>query len=347
MPARVLVVGCHLGLAEHMDAGLIRGFRQIGCQVGTFDYRASNFLPGILRRVVPSHLRHRLSPRRLPAVERADTGVSNRRFLVKIRRFRPDVLVALQAERLSGESIAAARRHGLVAMNWIGDEPWRFLPEDIIPAYDLWAVFDRTLGGWLLEHGARRVEHLPVACDPTLHHPVPLSPHERRRWASRVCFVGGHTEPRENVLESVADLGLSIWGPGWRQARSPRIRECIRASRMLSRAEWLKAFAAADLVLNIHSQGQEGLNLRVWEALGCEACLVSNYMADFDRFLNGLVVTFGDAGELRQRCQELLADPERRTAMARRARQHVLRAHTYAHRAETFLRWAQMCRGAR
>ena len=93
-------------------------------------------------------------------------------------------------------------------------------------------------------------------------------------------------------------------------------------------------------MINIHSQGKEGLNLRVWEAMAAGACLVTDYRADINRFLSGTVETFTSLGELRQCCQKLLADPAGRKQIAQEGRRRVLAQHTFRHRAEQILKWA-------
>ncbi len=341
---RILVVGSHLGYVQHMDEGLIHGFAEIGCEVASFDYRASSLTPNWLRRLIPHGIRHRLSPRRLSSVERMDRLVSNNHFTARLNDVRPQLVVSLQAERLSAESIKSAAELGAVTMNWIGDEPWRNVPPAIVSAYDIWMVIDPTWGPWLVERGARRVEHLAVACDPLVHRPVTLNEAARERWRSRLCFVGGYGENRERILASVADMGLSIWGPGWEQAKQPELRQCVRQSRMLTREEWQQAFAAAEVVLNIHAQGQECLNMKVFEALSAEVCLLSDYKRDLDRVLNGVVASFRDEAELRHQCKLLLASVERRRSLAQLGRKEVLQRHTFAHRARQMREWAESAR---
>ncbi len=149
---------------------------------------------------------------------------------------------------------------------------------------------------------------------------------------------------RAAFLSSIADLGLAIWGPGWDKGEQGPLRRCIRGSQALSREKWLKAYSAADIVVNIHSQGKEGLNLRVWEALAAGACLVTDHRGDIDRFLSGTVETFTSLSELRRCCQKLLSDSAGRKQMAQGGRQRVLAQHTFCHRAEQILKWAAECK---
>lgn len=339
MIKRVLLAGSQLGLIDQSDISLYDGFRQMGCTVKAFDYRATSFLPRWISRLVPKSMRG-LSPRRLPGVEQADSSMSNRRFVSLIKRFRPQLIIALQAERLTPAALCRARESGAVLMNWMHDHPEGRIDAEVVPLYDCWLVWDLSLSGWFMERGAKRVEHLPVACDPKRHYPAALSADEKKRWRSRVCFVGGYQPNRAALLATLADMGLAIWGPGWEKADSAALKACIRGTQALDRKDWLKAYAAADIVVNIHSQASEGLNLRVWEALASRACLVTDHRADIDRFLKGVVAVFHSPEELRRRCQELLKDEALRRQVAEEGYQRVLTHHTFRHRAEQILMWA-------
>ncbi len=339
MVNRIVLAGSQLGLVDQSDSSLLDGFKQLGCSVTPFDYRATTFIPRWLSKIIPKSAR-KLSPRKLPGVEQADASASNRRFVLLVQRFRPQLVIALQAERLTPASLCRAQDAGAVLMNWILDDPEGRIDAEVVPLFDCWLVWDASVAQWLSKRGAKRVEHLPVACDPKRHYPVALSGTEKKRWKSSLCFVGGYQPNRESLLAAVSDMGLAVWGPGWEKAQSPALKPCIRGTEALGREAWLKAYAAADIVINIHSQGSAGLNLRVWETLAAGACLISDYRADIDRFLQGLVGVFRSQDELRRLCQGLLTDESRRKQMAEAGRKQVLARHTFRHRAEQILKWA-------
>lgn len=337
-PPRLLMVGAHWGAFEQMEACIERAASRLGWPSARFDYQAQSLLPSWLSGLVPASLRRALSARRLRAVEASDRTRSNRRFLDLLEGFRPDILLALRAERLDPGSVEAARERGAFAVNWLGDDPAPRVPDALVPAYDLWAVIDRGWGEWLRARGARRVEHLPLGCDPQLHRPAELSPEERRLWGSRLCFVGTRDERRERLLAAVAELGLAVWGPGWDAAKGP-VRRCVRSAGRIGRAEWLKAYAGAELVLNMHAQGEQGLNLRTWEALAAGACLVCEGRADLERLLPGCAAPFDGPEDLRRVCERLLADPGRRRALAAAGRERALGRHSFDRRLETLAGW--------
>ena len=343
---RVLLVGCHFGRVEETDALLERALIESGCEVKTFDYLASAVRVPLVHSLVPARIRSLLSPRRIAAVAQHDAQASNVRFVEAVRHFQPDAVLALRAERLDAAALAVARKQA-VLLNWTSDEPWRFNPSETVECFDLWAVTDRTWETWLAERGASRVEYLALACDPKLHAPVELSADEKTKWRSEICFVGSYLPLRENYLKSVADLGLAVWGPGWDQVQDAALRRCVRSSRPLARKDWLKAYAAAKVVVNIQGQGVEGLSLRIWEALAAQTCLVTDYRIDFERLLPGQGASFRSAAELKSICQALLADEPRRLKLARAGREAVLNGHTFLHRAKTLVAWMEAIRRER
>ena len=234
MISRLVLVGSQLGLVDQSDISLLEGFQQLDCQVRAFDYRATTFVPRWLSRMIPRRMR-KLSPRQLPGVEQADSSASNKRFVALIKRFHPELVIALQAERLTPVALCEVRKAGCLLINWMHDEPEGRINPEVVPLYDCWLVWDASAAQWLRECGAKRVEHLPVACDPKRHYPVALSASEKQQWASKICFVGGFMPNRAAFLSSIADLGLAIWGPGWDKGEQGPLRRCIRGSQALSR----------------------------------------------------------------------------------------------------------------
>jgi spore maturation protein CgeB len=76
---------------------------------------------------------------------------------------------------------------------------------------------------------------------------------------------------------------------------------------------------------------------RVFDALACGTCVLSDEVPGMGELLDDAVATFSDADDLAVRARELLDDEGQRAARAARGRRAVLAAHTWQHRAATLV----------
>ncbi len=256
-----------------------------------------------------------------------------RRLVATVRHHRPDLVLVFKGATLDPEIIAAVRAAAPRPKwaNWFPDSPHLLdLSLRIGAGYDHCFIFDtsmvdrhRTLG--------RSASYLAEGCDPAYHRPLPDPSWSR----SRIAFVGTHEPDRARALESIRDLGLATWGPGW-------------PTGPLYGDDFVRAFSNADVALNVHQFFGEpaergrygtGANRRVVELAAIGTVQLCDAKADLGRNfeLESEVVPFADARELRARVEELLADPALRASIAARARARALREHTWRHRLEALL----------
>jgi spore maturation protein CgeB len=157
--------------------------------------------------------------------------------------------------------------------------------------------------------------------------------------ASRVLFVGNTRSVERPVVLGAVDAGLplTLVGAGWERYLDPRLvtREHVPYAELPG---W---YRSADVVLNDHWDDMARWGLvsnRVFDALACGACVVSDEVPGLGALLDDAVVTFRDRADVGPVVRALLADPDARAARAERGRRAVLAAHTWAHRAETLVR---------
>ncbi len=200
---------------------------------------------------------------------------------------------------------------------------------------DTWQVFSDYESAWtgdftfvaqrefiapMADTGAPRVQWLPLAADPEVHHPVAVP------VTGDIGFVG-----------SVDALV---------HRERPRIIELLRSAfrvRVDSRVffdDYLRALCATPIALN-HSAVDE-LNMRVFEAMAAGRMLITNRAAArnglLDIFRDGEhLVTYADDAELIDKTRHYVAHPEERDAIARAGLEAVIAAHTYDHRAANIL----------
>ncbi|MFA6434233.1 MAG: glycosyltransferase [Elusimicrobiales bacterium] len=314
-----------------------RAFETAGAGVEFFNDRRY-LIPGLLRRGIPP-------------LERLDLLRLNLGLLRKAAVYRPDIFFACGGVRVAPYTPAELRRKGVKTVLWITDPP----REDsgsisaAAPFYD--RVFcSGTEAVELLEKaGLSGAKLLPYACDPELHQKQLLTGEEKNKFSCDVCFAGtvlpGLYPKRVELLESISDLDLKVWGPGTGALPPGSPLKSRTAGGNTPPAVWLKAYSAAKIVLCMHFSDPRGkypchqASPRVFEAMACGAFLLCDAQKDVaSLFEDGRhLVIFKDARELRQKIAYYLAYPEKREAIARAGRDEVLKKHTYADRIKTVL----------
>jgi spore maturation protein CgeB len=190
----------------------------------------------------------------------------------------------------------------------------------------------------LLEHGARRVEYLPFAYDPALHHPSFATGGAGEFPA--VAFVGSFSEERAEWLDHVADRDLGIWGHLWtgRAARRyPRLRAAVKGPPQPGPAV-SRIYARSGIGLNLIQVYPNGHNMRTFEAPASGGFVMSTRTTELLELFaeDREVVCFESPDELRSKVAFYLARPEARARIARAGWERVL-TETYAKRAATVL----------
>ena len=186
--------------------------------------------------------------------------------------------------------------------NWFPDDPHLLeLSLKLAPAYDAFFTHDSYSAALHRERGYP-THYLPFGVDTVRLQPVAVPPQNR----SALAFVGTRDVPRAHLLDSITDLGLSAWGPGW--PRGP-----------LYGSAFIRTLCGADIGLNVHQQVPplgdparygHGANLRVFElaALGtpqlCDAKADISSLFEPDRE----IVLYHDVAELRAQVERMRRD---------------------------------------
>jgi len=279
----------------------------MGCSVVTVEERTRG-LDALLRR---------------PLARRLDTAM---------RAHRPDLVLVFKGGSLEPEVIEQLRNRCAARwVNWFPDSPHLLeLSLRIGRAYDRCFIFDTSM---VDRHRAigRTADYLAEGFDPGYHRPLLDA-----SWAREpMVFVGTHEPLRARALESVRDLGVATWGPGW--PRGPLFGD-----------DFIRAFSNADVALNVHQFFGEapekgrygtGANRRVFELAGIGTVQLCDAKVDLERnFATGSeIVSFRNLEELREQARWLLEAPDTRQQIAGRARARALAEHTWRHRLEELL----------
>jgi spore maturation protein CgeB len=212
----------------------------------------------------------------------------------------------------------------------------------LVPEYD-W-IFTYGGGAPVVQRytalGARACVPVYNALDPTTHHPV--QPREELR--ADLAFLGNRLPDREarveefffRAVEALPERRFLLGGAGW-EDRAMGL-ENLRYLGHVSPVDHNALNCSALAVLNVSrdSMAANGWSpaTRVFEAAGAGACLITDWWAGVEDFLEPAeqVLVAHDGDEVAALLAEL--DEQRARTIGKAARERVLAEHTYAQRAE-------------
>ena len=213
-----------------------------------------------------------------------------------------------------------------------------------LPLYDLFCTHTRAAVPYLRQMGCRAPFYLPLAADPYLHHPMPLSAADRKAFGCDLVFVGNWRPEHDRLFTALEGFDLAIWGPkdwGRYARRGSWARSRWRGRPLMTGVEYAKAHLAAKIALDpIDPLNVPSHNMRLFETAACGVfSLVSRTVEVQDLFREGeTVICFDGADELLTKVRYYFAHPAERQRIAQRAHEHVVNGgHTYVDRARTLL----------
>lgn len=186
--------------------------------------------------------------------------------------------------------------------------------------------------------GARECIPIYNAVDPETHHPVPPDP----RFAADLAFLGNRLPDREarvdafflQAARSLPSAKFLLGGSGWDAAALPaNVQHLGHVPTRDHNA--FNVTPRAVLNVNRESMADTGFSppTRVFEAAGAGACLVTDAWRGVELFLapGDEVLVARDGNDVADLLAELTS--ERARTIGARARERVLREHTYDQRA--------------
>ncbi len=216
---------------------------------------------------------------------------------------------------------------------------------DAIPHFDLVLTYGggEPVVSAFRRFGARDCVPLYNALDPATHFPAAPDP----RFACDLGLLANRLPDREtrierfflDVAERLPDKQFVLGGSGWSSKAMPAN---VRAVGHVGTGDHNAFFASGRATLNVNrdSMAKYGFSppTRVFEAIGCGACLITDAWEGVELFLElgREVLVAANADDVVHHLRELT--PERAAEIAGRARRHILADHTYARRAQQFNR---------
>ncbi|MDD5259391.1 MAG: glycosyltransferase [bacterium] len=284
---------------------------------------------------------HRLAQAKSRFIAGIDAWLMNKKLLAVCRNYQPDLVFVSKGELIFPDTLAAIKKLGIRTVNWISDDPFRYLADEVLPLYDLFFVYDPYFIEILGKKGAKNPLYLPLAFDEEIFKTITLTAGEKEKFGSDLCFVGTHDRQREEMLASLAGkFNLKIWGSGWKAARSESLR-ANAVDKFLSPVDINKVYNASKICLNIHhEQTRWGVNMRTFEATGSGCLLVTDNPRELRNMfvIGNEVAIYSDKDETNSILERYLKNGTERQRLALNGQQRSRNHHTYAHRMQNILK---------
>ena len=289
----------------------------------------------------------RVSSSSLEYLENSFLQVVSSAILAKVDFFQPDMVLALAQAPLSRQALKKLRADNVVSAMWFVEDfriftYWRAFA----PYYDIFAVIQKEpFFSELKAAGVENHLYLPLAADPDFHKPVQPGPVELKKWGSDLSFMGAGYPNRRMAFKELTGYDFKIWGTEWDgdAALAPYVQ---MSGRRVTSEECVKIFNASKINLNLHStldidhevKPGDFVNPRTFELASCAAFqLVDCRELLSELFSSDELVVFSSMHELKKKIDCFLGDSQGRHSFASRARERVLKEHTYKHRMETLI----------
>lgn len=251
--------------------------------------------------------------------------------------FTPDVLLLMYNFLTAKGVIRLKRKHGCIVGSCI-DHNYLLSGEaaQVLSLSDFAIVHDSYLTPIIQGSGLGQVKnvfYLPGLVEPTEHVPMALSQEDRARYGANIAFIGCKGPDRLTALPRIANRGLRIWGISEEWKAYPELYSLV-VEEPIYGIRKTKIYNAASIVFSLEEKTKQinSLNPRITEVLACGGFVLCNWTKDLEEagFQDGHnVAWFKTPDEMEAKVDYYLSDPQKRHAVSRRGREHVLQKLTY------------------
>lgn len=259
---------------------------------------------------------------------------------------RYDVVIVFKGGLLTPTTLSRAKKLSAKSV-WINinpDDPFNFTNSgstnrnivNSIPLFNIYATWSKRLIEPLRTHGCDNVCFLPFGYNPDWHYPVDT--HDER-LKDTISFVGCWDKNREQILTSLADFPLAIYGDFWDRisSRSP-LRRFIHPYNIYG-DKLRSVISSSRASLNIlRPQNYGAHNMRTFEIPAMGGLMITTRSEEQEAYFPSgrASLSYTNIDELREMVKRVLSDEDFAEAVKRNA--YALRAgNSYRDRAEFLL----------
>lgn len=315
----------------------------LGHGVKVFDFRQSQYLKSNLGASVKSFIKKILPVNKYPLpsiVGSLENDKMNNSLLISVKEYKPDIVFVLMGDTISASILEKIKQEGTIIVNWFLDSvahPVRkSFVENVSRFYDYFFMIDSEEVLNYVKVSARVIKTMHIGCYPKVHKKISLSEKEKNEYGSDVSFVGTVKYKRAEVLGSLNEFNLGVWGY-WAD-RVSWLEKCYRKQYVYGE-EAVKIYNASKIVLDIHlayGSGEKIFNVtpRIFEVPASGGFL----LVDANSLLSDLykigeeIVCYNNENDLKEKIVYYLKHPEEREKIVLKGRQRAYSDHTYEKR---------------
>ena len=325
---RILVVGAIKGGTVPIGRAIYSAFKEIGQEADFLDY--SDLLEEFIQ---------------VEAVK--DIELTNQfllkckiRLLEKVVDFKPEVIFGVAQSPLNNiEVLCELKKADIILCYWFVEdyrifEYWK----TIAPYFDHFFTIQKD-PFWeeLNRMGGHNYHYLPAAFDSNLEFFADEGNHK-----ISATFVGAPYANRVHFFGKLRRRDFEIYGEEWCKYPNPAVKI---GDRRISEKEAREIYQRTLINLNLHSNSEpcwpsgDFVNLRSFELAGLGAFQLTDMRKLLTLHFDPAdeVVALASWEDMLKAIDYFLEHQEEREAFAERAQEHVMKEHTYRHRAEEIL----------
>lgn len=217
-----------------------------------------------------------------------------------VEEFTPHLVLSIKGEAVMPKTLDWIKHEvGAKTALWYPDDPRFFqsLVKHVAPNYDYVFTSSENAISMYKELGIEHVYRLPFACEPIIHRKMNLNDGEKKKYDVSVVFAGTYTRSRARFIKALmkARVRVQVYGSYWKYfMRSYNVHDGVYG------VEMVKLFNSSKVVLNFHADSRYGPNMRVFEATGSGAFLLTDNAEDLGSLfkIGKEIMIFNDVREL-------------------------------------------------
>ncbi|MCS0674054.1 glycosyltransferase [Cytobacillus firmus] len=269
-----------------------------------------------------------------------------------VHLFKPDLAFTLTGLRIPLAMLVWLKQQGIKTAVWLTEDPYYIdQTSDLIEYFDFVFTIDSAALEYYHKKGHKQVYHMPLAANPNIFRPMQVEDN----YLSDICLVGYPYPDRVKFVQLLLQytafkvLLVGEWRSFARKFR--RYQNIIIHEGWVAPSIAAKYYNGAKIILNthrppnqMHNKNKKGIsgksiNNRTFEVASCAAFQLIDYKEDLPKHFseNEEIISFRSMEELLEKTNYYMKADKERKAIALKARERVLKEHTYQQRLEKMI----------